>query len=147
VDGGGILLVALAVLGACVLLALGLYLFRLMAVPRTSGQPVPCCYRADGELAWRKGTLRYDSDRVDHFGPGGLSMRPEHRWLRVHLDLGTARQATGEECEAARIGRRATTVSCRYGDESFELSMGHQHYTALRSWLESVPPGYNVNVA
>lgn len=38
-------------------------------------------------------------------------------------------------------------VPCDYAGERFELALGLEHYTALRSWLESVPPGWNANVA
>jgi Protein of unknown function (DUF2550) len=146
VDSGGILLVVMAALGACLLLTVGFFAFHRFAGP-TGSQAVPCCYRPQGEQAWRPGALRYDGDRLDHYGPGGLSMRPEHRWLRVRLDLGAARAAVEGECDVLPRGQSATTVACRYGDQVFELSMGQQHYTALRSWLESMPPGYNANVA
>lgn len=144
-DLGGILLVVMAALGACLLMALGLLAFHRFG--SSAAGTVPCCYRAQGEQTWREGSLRYDGDRLDHFGPGGLSLRPEHQWLRTRLDLGSARVAGEGECTVLPEGYAAMTVSCRYGDEQFELSLGHEHYTALRSWLESVPPGYNANVA
>ena len=59
----------------------------------------------------------------------------------------------------AEVGRRswgnsmppvlpeAVTVDCRYGTDSFSLALAPSAYTAMRSWLESSPPGFNVNVA
>lgn len=107
---------------------------------------VACCYRGNDAAAWREGILRYDHDRLDHFGSGGFSMRPEHQWDRPRLELGVAR-ALDEGCPSLRAQGIPTAVTCRYGEESFELAMGRHDYTALRSWLESVPPGWNSNVA
>lgn len=145
-DSGGILLVVMAALGACLLVSVGFFAFHRFAGAAAAGA-VPCCFRPQGAETWREGALRYDGDRLDHFGPGGLSLRPEHQWLRTRLDLGPARVAREGECTVLPQGQAAMTVTCRYGEDSFELSMGHEHYTALRSWLESVPPGYNANVA
>jgi hypothetical protein len=38
-------------------------------------------------------------------------------------------------------------VPCADGDKRFELALQGPAYTALRSWQEASPPGYNVNVA
>lgn len=146
-DGDGILLVALAVFAALAVVLLTTWGTRQRRAAGGSRlRPVPCCYRASAAQPWRPGRLRYDQDRLDHFGPGGLSMRPEHRWDRAVLDLGVARTLT-DSCPGLPRGVRATAVTCRYGEDSFELALGHPHYTALRSWLESVPPGWNSNVA
>jgi len=150
VDGGVILLVALAVLAAVLLFGLGYVAFSRFVGPDSGRgrKRVPCCYRMSADQDWRRGTLRYDQDdRLDHYGPGGLSLRPEHRWLRSRLDLGIARPMPVEDCPALPRGTPPTGVSCRYGEDTFELALGHEHYTALRSWLESVPPGWNANVA
>lgn len=146
-NGGAITLVLLAFVAALVLFVGGLFLFARFAGGRGMSIPVPCCFRVNDQEPWRKGTLRYDHDRLDHYGAGGLSMRPEHRWERSLLDLGLARVEPSPDCPGLPAGMPATTVSCRYGEQTFELALGHQHYTALRSWLESVPPGWNANVA
>ena len=41
----------------------------------------------------------------------------------------------------------ASRVPCSDGDNDFELALQGPAYTALRSWQEAAPPGYNVNVA
>ncbi|NUR82003.1 MAG: DUF2550 family protein, partial [Dermatophilaceae bacterium] len=41
----------------------------------------------------------------------------------------------------------ASRVPCADGDGTFELALQGPAYTALRSWQEAAPPGYNVNVA
>lgn len=147
-DTGGLVLIGLTLLAALVLVGVGMLTFSRFAGPSYGrSQSVPCCYRPGAEESWRKGTLRYDLDRLDHYGGSALSMRPDHRWLRSRLDLGIARPMDSPSCPALPTGVTGTSVSCRYGEESFELALGHQHYTALRAWLESVPPGWNANVA
>ncbi len=148
VDGGGILLVAVTLLAALLLMGVGLLAFsRVAGSGAGRGRLIPCCYRRAADQDWCRGSLRYDQGRLDHFGPSGFSMRPDHQWLRSRLDLGIARTISSQDCPALPRGVAATAVTCRYGDDSFELALGRQHYTALRSWLESVPPGWNANVA
>ncbi len=145
--GDGILLVAMTVLAGVVLLGGGLVAFNRFA-GGVSGQActLPCGYRGAAGDEWRRGVLRYDDERLDHLGPSGRSA-PEHQWPRTVLDLGQARAL--EAVDAARLGLPpgATAVACRHGEDSFELAMGTEHYTALRSWLEGAPPGWNANVA
>lgn len=144
--GGAILLVAMAAVAACLLLGLGLFAFSRF-VGHGSHQSVPCCYRASEQADWIPGFLRYDHDRLDHHGPGGLSMRVQHTWERARLDLGMARPVAPGEGPALPGGRPAIQVSCCYGTKTFDLVLAEENYTALRAWLESVPPGWNVNVA
>ncbi len=144
-NGGAILLVAMGVVAACLLLGIGLFAFSRLLSPGRH-QSVPCWHR-DAAQAWTKGYLRYDHDRLDHLGPGGHSSRVLHSWQRAHLDLGIARPATAEQWPPSASGIPGIQVSCTYGTQTFDLALGEEHYTALRSWLESVPPGWNVNVA
>lgn len=145
--GDGILLVAMAVFAGVVLLAGGLFAFNRFA-GGVSGTActMPCGYRAGAGDVWRRGVLRYDEDHLAHLGQGGRFV-PEHQWPRTVLDLGQARAL--DAADAARLGLPpvAMAVACRYGEDSFELAMGTEHYTALRSWLEGAPPGWNANVA
>jgi len=41
----------------------------------------------------------------------------------------------------------AVEVTCHYAEDTFQLALSPAAYTAMRSWLESAPPGFNVNVA
>ncbi len=110
------------------------------------GQPLVLCgMRTPGETRWRGGLLRYETGRLDWFSLGGFSMRPRHRWQRGLLEIDTPQQLEGRDRPVAMPG--AVGVPCRHGSERFELTMTREHYTALRSWLESCPPGHNVNVA
>ncbi len=141
-DTGGLLLIALAVLAALLVLGLGLFLFARYG---TSSHSFPCAYRADDSADWARGHLTYDTGRLDHYGRGGPFRGPLHRWQRSGLELGIARSQ--DSAAFPWLPSPVLAVPCEYGDNRFELALGLEHYTALRSWLESVPPGWNVNVA
>ncbi|MFK5633227.1 MULTISPECIES: DUF2550 family protein [unclassified Ornithinimicrobium] len=132
-----IILVLLAALCALVLLGLGLVLFRTFGDQGTGGAPIPAAYRRAGE-DWRRGTLRFSEDRLALRGPGGLSGGP---WVRGNLDLGMARTVAGRD--AAALGRPGLIqVPVSYGSATFDLALDERHYTALRAWVEAVPPGW-----
>lgn len=135
-----LVLVILAALGALVILGVGLLAFR--AVGGSDRTPMPAAYRVPGGQ-WRRGLLRFDGDHLALKGPGGLSAGP---WIRGNLDLGVADKVTGDEARA--LGREGLTrVDVIYGTSTFELALGEGHYTALRAWVEAVPPGWNSSVA
>lgn len=132
-----LVLVLLAAAGALVILGLGLVLFHRFADQDVVCPPMPAAYRR-GAAHWRRGTLRFTEDRLAVRGPGGLSDGP---WMRGDLDLGVA-SALGEDV-ALQLGRRdLIQVPVRYGTVTFDLALDEQHYTALRAWVEAVPPGY-----
>lgn len=141
-DAGAILLIALAVLGAVLVMAVGLFAFSRFA---GGAHAFPCAYRQDASQSWSRGLLCYDTGRLDHFGRGGPFRVAQHRWQRSALELGHARIEDPEL--VPWLGAPVTAVPCEYAGEHFELALGREHYTALRSWLESVPPGWNANVA
>lgn len=140
-----LLLVILAAVGALVILGLGLVMFRMFGDQGLICPPMPVAYRSTAsEGAWRRGTLRFTEDRLALRGPGGLSGGP---WMRGNLDLGMASTVSGEA--ARQIGREGLIeVPVCYGTSSFDLALDEQHYTALRAWVEAVPPGWmSSNVA
>ncbi|AXH96123.1 DUF2550 family protein [Ornithinimicrobium avium] len=132
-------LVILAALGALMIVALGLILFRLFGDQGLICPPMPAAYRGESSGdTWRRGTLRFTEDRLTLRGSGGLSVGP---WLRAHLDLGIASAVTGPEAD--ELGRAdLIQVPVSYGTSSFDLALGEGHYTALRAWVEAVPPGW-----
>lgn len=138
-----LLLVLMAVLGAAVILVLGLVAFRAAGDRSALAPPMPAAYRDDTTGAWRRGTLRFVDDRLALKGSGGLAAGP---WMRGNLDLGIARPLAA--AEAATLGRsNLIQVPATYGTSTFELALDEQHYTALRAWVEAVPPGWNSQVA
>ena len=140
-----LLLVGLVTLGGLVILGLGLVMFRRFGDDGLICPPMPVAYRgSSSEGAWRRGTLRFTDDRLALRGPGGLSGGP---WMRGNLDLGVAGVISAPT--AREIGREGLIeVPVIYGTSTFDLALDEQHYTALRAWVEAVPPGWmSSNVA
>lgn len=134
---GGALFIVLAVLGATFIRR------RLIA----RGKPLTvCALREPADPHWRFGFARYGTTGLEWFTLGGLSLRPAREWERTVLDIGTGQPLASSERPEIWIPS-AWTVDCCYRHESFELALAQAPYTALRSWLEAVPPGHNVNVA
>ncbi|QGN57907.1 DUF2550 family protein [Nostocoides sp. HKS02] len=133
------------VAGALILCALFALTFifvrrRLLA----SGAPLMlCALQPHGRSQYRMGLLRFAGSSLEWFSLVGPSLRPSRTWERARLDL-AAPVATDEQIAGVPD---AVTVDCRYGADAFALALAPSAYTAMRSWLESSPPGFNVNVA
>lgn len=139
------LVTAEIVAGTLVLLALSVLAFifirrRLLA----SGSPLMLCsLRSHGANGYRLGLLRIAGDRLEWFTLVGPSLRPKRAWDRVRLEL----EAPGAAHEVLAGMPDAVEVTCHYGTDTFQLALAPAAYTGIRSWLESAPPGFNVNVA
>lgn len=133
------------VAGVLVLLALSALAF--IFVRRrvlSSGRPLLLAgVRRTGGSGYRLGLLRFCGPNLQWFTLIGPSMRPRREWSRVRLDL----EAPGAAHEVISGMPDAVEVTCHYGSETFQLALAPTAYTAIRSWLESAPPGFNVNVA
>lgn len=133
------------VAGALILLALFAltYIFvrrRLLS----SGAPLMlCALQPHGRSQYRLGLLRFSGGTLEWFTLIGPSPRPAHTWERPRLELGPP----GQPQTAIAGLPEAVTVECRYGSDRFSMALAPAAYTAMRSWLESSPPGFNVNVA
>lgn len=141
-DSGALVLIALTVMAAALVMGVGMFAFSRLGRGALS---FPCAYRREQTEPWSRGLLSYDTGRLDHFGRGGPFRSPLHRWQRSLLELGHAR--VEDPALVPWLDAPVTAVPCVYAGERFELALGRGHYTALRSWLESVPPGWNANVA
>lgn len=140
--------ILLSLAAAALVLALGWWLFiRYAAHPTGAGAPIACGFRGDHASAWSLGTVHYDGDYLEHNGPDTSSSLTRHRWRRCGMDLGYAEQLLVDPSEDGLPVGMNLAVACRYGETSFELAMTEEHYTALRSWVEAAPPGWNANVA
>ena len=139
------LVTAEIVAGTLVLLAVSTLAFifirrRLLA----SASPLMLCgQRAHGSSSYRLGLLRIAGPRLEWFSLVGPSMRPRRTWDRVALDL----EAPSAPHEVMAGLPEGVEVTCHYGTDTFQLAVSPAAYTAVRSWLESAPPGFNVNVA
>lgn len=133
---GTLLVVALAVLATT-------YLRRRYIA---KGLPLTLCGVRHRETdRWRLGLIRFGDNALEWYSLGGVSVRPKHRWLRQRLLLDVPEPLTGGD--AIAVLPDASRVPCSDGDSDFELALQGPAYTALRSWQEAAPPGYNVNVA
>ena len=110
------------------------------------GLPLTLCgLRAAGSVRWRLGLIRFGDNALEWFTLGGVSVRPKRRWTRQRLRLEAPILLTG--AESIPLLPDASRVGCTDGHGDFELALQGPDYTALRSWQEAAPPGYNVNVA
>ena len=136
-----------AVLAAIVL---GLLLALLLTYARrqaiTRGRAVFLCgLREKGDAKFQQGLASLDGGALAWFRLNGVSVRSTRRWDRPRLEFSGASPISAPEL--ASILSRPLLVRCQYENETFDLALGDASYTALRSWVESMPPGHNVNVA
>jgi hypothetical protein len=126
----------------CALVALTFIFVRRRVL--ASGAPLMlCALQPQGRSTYRLGLLRLAGSTLEWFTLVGPSLRPSRSWQRASLDL-DAPQASSEPPAGLP---EAVTVQCHDGEDSFALTLAPSAYTAMRSWLESSPPGFNVNVA
>jgi hypothetical protein len=110
------------------------------------GLPLTLCgLRCTQTDRWRLGLIRFGDNALEWHALGGVSVRPKHRWLRQRLILDAPELLVGRD--SIPLLPDASRVPCTDGDTTFELALQGPAYTALRSWQEAAPPGYNVNVA
>lgn len=137
----------LAEIAAGALILVALFALTYIFVRRRllgSGAPLMlCALQPHGRTQYRLGLLRFSGATLDWFTLIGPSPRPVRSWERPRLELGAPMAS-----EQAIAGLpEAVTVDCHYGTDTFSLALAPAAYTAMRSWLESSPPGFNVNVA
>jgi hypothetical protein len=110
------------------------------------GLPLTLCgLRLEAGKRWRLGLIRFGDNALEWYALGGVSLRARHRWPRQSLLLETPGPlASGESIPVIPGAQR---VPCTSGRQRFDLALAHDDYTAVRSWQEASPPGYNVNVA
>lgn len=144
---GGILL-------AVLLLAVAWTYLRRRYIARGESLTV-CGLKQSSTDRWHVGLLRFGDNALEWYKLGGVSLRPHRRWQRQTLLL-EAPAPLGEESIAILPGAwrvPCATVPTRSGagavsaPDAFELALQAPAYTALRSWQEASPPGFNVNVA
>lgn len=108
------------------------------------GRPVMLCALRDQPGArWRLGLARLGAERFEWFSIVGPSLRPEVSWLRGEVQLGSP-QPTSDVIPGLA---EPISVSGSAAGRTCEFAFVPAAYTAVRAWLESSPPGYNVNVA
>lgn len=140
----------LAAVCALVIVVIVVLLSVTFARRRTIARGAPltlCAIRRADETRWRLGFARYGSNALDWFSLGGMSLRATHHWDRQRLEIGSVPQSLTAHDRSLVLMPEAVCVTCRHGLCAFDLALPPGPYTALRSWLEASPPGFNVNVA
>ncbi|MGL4743580.1 MAG: DUF2550 family protein [Dermatophilaceae bacterium] len=135
------------VLGFLVLLALAAVVVlwvRRRYIGSEGRTVVLCARRKVHTTRWRLGLARLGADHLEWFSIVGPSWRPELTWPRGLVDFGAPRSIAdpipGLFDPVAVAGRTTTGAYC-------DFAFTPAAYTAVRSWLESSPPGYHSNVA
>jgi hypothetical protein len=131
------------VLGLLLLAVLGIALLWLRRHLLASGGPLlPCALRTPPSTAWRLGLLRFGAESLDWFTLGGLTLRPARTWRRSSVGIGIP-QPTTEPIPGLPDPLRVTAEA---DGQQFEFAMARGTHTAMRSWMESAPPGFGVNI-
>lgn len=105
--------------------------------------------------SWQRPRLELEAPRGPAEVVAGL---PDALTVRCHYDTSGDRltggsrsraseRAAEHEADAAEADLPQVEGPADRGTDTFELAMAPAAYTAMRSWLESSPPGFNVNVA
>ena len=131
-------------LAGCLLVALWLVLLWLRRRALAAHGPVcPSAVRLPGSPRWRLGLLRLSVHELDWFSVGGVTTHPTISWGREDLDISTP----GEETVSIPGLPGAVCVRLTLAEQPLaDLALEAKFYPAVRSWLESAPPGHNVNV-
>ena len=134
----------LVLLAVCVIIALWLCLLWLRRRALAAHGPVaPCAIRLPGSSRWRLGLLRMGTYTLDWYSVGALRTSPTKSWTREGLEISTPR--TEQVSIPGLPSACAIELSSRSGHLG-DLAVEAKIYPAVRSWLESAPPGHNVNV-
>ena len=125
-----------------VLLVAGM-IWRRRAI--AAGYPLALAAVSRDERRWRLGLVRLGPTTLGWYPVVALSTRPRFEWARAHLELSTPSD------ETISIPGLAGAVRVDVGDhtttQQTPLAVERGIYMALRSWLESSPPGQDVNIA
>ncbi len=133
-----------AVLGGlllgCVLLVGLIWLRRHLLA--AGGPLLLCAIRTPPAKVWRLGLLRFGPESLEWFSFGGVSLRPARTWRRQAVRVGVP-EPTRDLIPGIPDPVR---VSAEADGARVELAMARGSHTAMRSWMESAPPGFGVNI-
>ncbi|WP_082567345.1 DUF2550 family protein [Janibacter sp. Soil728] len=136
--------VEVVLLAGCLVIALWLVLLWLRRRALSAHGPVsPCAVRLPGSPRWRLGLLRLSSGQLDWFSVSGMTTSPTMSWSREGLEISTP--SAELVSIPGLLSAVSLTLSSTSGDLA-DLALEPKIYPAVRSWLESAPPGRGVNV-
>ena len=135
----------LLVVGLPLLLALAITAVVLRRRSIAKGCPVALAAISKDGARWRLGLVRLGPSTLAWFPVVALTTRPRLQWERAHLELTTPAD------ELISIPGLSQAVQVEVSDavhtEPCPIAVERGVYMAMRSWLESAPPGADVNVA
>lgn len=132
--------IVLALLAFLIVGALGFVWARRRYI--SDGSPVMVCARRhEASGRWRLGLARLSAERLEWFSVVGPSIAPEISWVRHDTEFATPILLVDHIPGLADPVR--VHGECKGDTADFAMVPGA--YTALRAWVESSPPGFNVN--
>lgn len=136
--------VEVLLLAGCLLIALWLVVLWLRRRALAAHGPMcPCAVRLPGSPRWRLGLLRLGVRDLDWFSVAGLTTSPSMSWAREGMEISTP---APEPVSLAGLDTAVAVTLTRRDTHLADLAVEPKIYPAVRSWLESAPPGHNVNV-
>lgn len=136
--------VELLLLAGCLVIALWLVLLWLRRRSLAAYGPIcPGAIRLPGSPRWRLGLLRLGAQDLEWFSVAGLRTRPTISWSREGLEISTPAQ---DLVSIPGLDAACRLTLSRGSGHLIDLAVEPKLYPAVRSWLESAPPGQNVNV-
>ena len=87
------------------------------------------------DAPWSRGIAQYGTGRLMWWRTLSLAPRPARTWSRGALTIVERADLAGTDQQ----GRRLVLVTCRHGDEVFQLMLSAPALAGLVSWLESGP--------
>ena len=137
--------VEVLLLAGCLVVALWLVLLWLRRRAIAAHGPVsPCAIRLPESHRWRLGLLRMGSVDLEWFSVGGLTTTPTMAWVREGLEISTP--DSDVVSVPGLVDAVSVTLTGPDGRPLVHLALEQKIYPAVRSWLESAPPGRGVNV-
>lgn len=136
--------VEVLLLAGCLLIALWLVVLWLRRRALAAhGLICPGAVRLPGSPRWRLGLLRLGVHHLDWFSVAGLTTSPSMSWAREGMEISIPSQ---ESVSLPGLHTAVALTLTRRDSHLADLAVEPKIYPAVRSWLESAPPGHNVNV-
>ncbi|HZK35773.1 MAG TPA: DUF2550 domain-containing protein [Aeromicrobium sp.] len=133
-----------AIIGALLILVITFALRRRLLARSGGTFDISINRRTEHHPAgWTIGVGRYSENHLEWFRVFSLSPRARYRFERSSLHVHGRRTPEGREVFALHSGH--VVVSCDSEFDVRQIALSPQALTALRSWLESSPPGRQVN--
>lgn len=141
----GVLISAEVLVGA--LLLLGVFVAVTLLRRRLIAQDaeLALCTLVVGTSRPRVGMMRMTVDTLEWYRLFGVTPRPDHRWARWGLDIGTPRPVD-EDASPHGMTSSSVQVPVEVAGEPTPLAivMTIGSYTAFRAWAEAGPPRFPV---